>query len=96
LSVSKADSELATRVRDAIGKTQNKDANNDPAKASDPATVEGKAKPNLEITAKNGAVFLSGSVPSETERTAFEQAATEVPGVKSVENYLTVTKSNRQ
>jgi hypothetical protein len=96
LTISKADTELATRVKDAISKARNKDANVDPVKTADPATVEAKAVQNLEITAKDGTVMLSGSVESETERTAIEQAATSVAGVKSVENYLTVTKSNQQ
>jgi osmotically-inducible protein OsmY len=41
-------------------------------------------------------VTLSGSVASEAERASFEQTASRVPGVTSVNNYLTVTKTDKQ
>jgi hypothetical protein len=97
-SVSKPDSDLAARVKEAISKLKNNEANvasqNTPL--DDPTSGEKKAIQNLEVTAKNGVVTLSGSVDSETERTSMEQAATRVAGVTSVSNYLTVTKSNQQ
>jgi hypothetical protein len=97
-SVTKGDSDMAARVKDAISNLKNKDANlaAQPAAQSDSTNGEKKAVQNLEVTAKNGAVTLSGSVDSEAERTAMEQAATHVPGVTSVANYLVVTKSNQQ
>jgi hypothetical protein len=95
-NISKADNELATRVKDAIAKVQNPAANNtDPAKQSPETNGEAKAVQNLEVTAKNGQVNISGSVATETERTAIEQAATHVPGVTSLSNYLTVTKTDK-
>ena len=96
-TVSKADSELVTRVKDAISSLKNKDANKaDAVTTSNSTNGEAKAIQNLEVTVKNGVVTLSGSVDSESERTSMEQAATRVPGVTSVSNYLTVTKSNQQ
>lgn len=103
-TVVKADSELATRVKDAITKMRNPGANLDAqtqptaaaaTKAKD-TDGETKAIQNFEVSAKNGAVTLSGSVDSETERTSIEQEAARVPGVKSLNNHLTITKSEQQ
>jgi hypothetical protein len=102
-TVVKADSELATKVKDAISKMRNPGANVDTqaktesqATSSSPTNGEAKAIDTFEVTAKNGEVTLSGSVDSETQRTGFEQAASRVQGVKSVNNYLTVSKSEKQ
>jgi osmotically-inducible protein OsmY len=57
---------------------------------------ENKAIQNLEVAAKNGVVTLSGSVKSDAERTSAEQAASRVKGVTSVNNYLTVSKTDKQ
>ena len=97
-TVAKADSDLVARVKDAIANLKNKDANltAEPAAQNDSTNGEKKAVQNLEVTARNGVVTLSGSVDSETERTSMEQAATRVPGATSVANYLVVTKSNQQ
>jgi hypothetical protein len=98
VSVAKGDSDLAAKVREAISNLKNKDANlaAETTSQNDSTSGEAKAPANLEVTAKNGAVTISGSVDSEAERTAMEQAATKVTGVTSVANYLTVTKSNPQ
>jgi osmotically-inducible protein OsmY len=95
-TLSKADSELATRVKDAISNLKNKDANVEPVTKADATSGEAKGTRNVEVVAKSGVVTLSGSVDSESERTSMEQAATRVTGVTSVNNYLTVTKSNQQ
>jgi hypothetical protein len=94
--VSKSDNELATRVKDAITKLQNQDANVDPVAKSQSTSGEAKAIQNLEVTAKNGVVTLSGSVGTENERTSMEQAASRVTGVTSVNNNLTVSKATQQ
>jgi hypothetical protein len=91
-----ADAALAARVTDAISIARKADGNSDPTLTSKETNGEKKAIPNLEVTAKNGRVTLSGSVKSEAERTGFEQTASRVPGVTSVNNYLTVTKTDKQ
>jgi hypothetical protein len=90
---SKADNELATRVKDAIQQTNTK---TDPALRNRASNGEGKVFPNLEIKAKSGEVILSGSVGSETERTAIEQAVIGVQGVTVVVNQITVSKIEKQ
>jgi hypothetical protein len=95
-SANSAETALASRVMDALVKSRKTDENTDAALTSKQTGVENKTIPNLEITAKNGRVTLSGSVKSEAERTAFEQTASRVPGVISVNNYLTVTKIDKQ
>jgi hypothetical protein len=95
-TVNSADTALAARVTDAISVSRKADGNIDPALTSKETNGEKKAIPNLEVTAKNGRVTLSGSVKSEAERTGFEQTASRVPGVTSVNNYLAVTKTDKQ
>ena len=95
-TVSSADAALAARVTEALSTSRKTDANTDPTLTSKETNGENKAIPNLEVTAKNGRVTLSGAVPSEAERTAFEQRASRVAGVTSVNNYLTVTKTDKQ
>jgi hypothetical protein len=95
-TVSSADTALAARVTDAISTSRKADGNTDPTLTSKETNGEKKAIPNLEVTAKNGRVTLSGSVKSEADRTGFEQTASRVPGVTSVNNYLTVTKTDKQ
>ena len=91
-----ADTTLAARVKDALSTARKTDANTDPALASKESSGENKAIQNVEITAKNGVVTLSGSVKSEAERTSLEQAASRISGVTSVNNYLTVPKTDKQ
>ena len=95
-TVNSADTALAARVVDAISTSRKTDGNTDPALTSKETNGENKAIPNLEVTAKNGRVTLSGSVKSEAERTGFEQTASRVPGVTSVNNYLVVAKTDKQ
>jgi hypothetical protein len=95
-TITNSDSELATRVKDALSKIQTSATRIDPLVASPETNGEAKAIQNIDITAKNGLVTISGSVSSDTERSAIEQAATRVPGVISVSNYLTVSKSEKQ
>lgn len=95
-TVASADVALATRVKEALSATHKTDANIDPTLTAKESNGETKAIPNLEVTAKNGIVTLSGSVKSNAERTAYEQAASQVAGVTSVNNYLTVTKIDKQ
>jgi len=91
-----SDDELAGRVKEAISKSRKTDANVDPTLTAKETNGENKTMPKLEVTAKSGRVTLAGSVNSEAERSAFEQAASRVPGVISVNNYLTVTKLDKQ
>jgi len=91
-----ADTTLASRVIDALATSRKANENTDASLTSKQTNAENKAIPNLEVTAKNGRVTLSGTVKSEAERTGFEQTASRVPGVSSVNNYLTVTKTDKQ
>ena len=95
-TVNSADMALADRVREALSTSRKPDGNTDPTLTAKETNGEKKAIPNLEVTAKNGRVTLSGSVASESERAGFEQTASRVPGVTSVNNYLTVTKTDKQ
>jgi hypothetical protein len=45
---------------------------------------------NVQVSVQNGAVILSGTVPSEAERQEMEQQARQVQGVQSVNNQLQV------
>ncbi len=45
---------------------------------------------NVKIVARNGKVTLRGSVPSEDEKKAIEQKATEVAGAGNVTDELTI------
>jgi len=91
-----ADSDLAVRVKVALLTARKLDVNTDPTVTAKESNGENKAIENVEVTARNGRVTLSGSVRSEADRSAFEQAASRVRGVTSVNNYLTVTKLDRQ
>lgn len=95
-TVNSADVALATRVKDALSTTPKTDANTDPVLTAKESNGENKAIQNLEVAAKNGVVTLSGSVKSDAERTSAEQAASRVKGVTSVNNYLTVSKTDKQ
>jgi len=95
-TVTLEDSDLAARVKDAISKLNNTDANLDPALKSRETNGETKALQNIEVTAKNGLVTITGSTPSEAERTAIEQTASRVKGAISVSNYVTVSKTEKQ
>ena len=95
-TVNSADTTLAARVKEALSTPRKTDANTDPALASKETSGENKAIQNLEVTAKNGVVTLSGTVKSEAERTSLEQSASRVSGVTSVNNYLTVPKTDKQ
>jgi osmotically-inducible protein OsmY len=46
---------------------------------------------NVEVSAKNGIVTLKGSVPSENDREMIEIRASEISGVKKVDNQIVVT-----
>jgi hypothetical protein len=91
-TVTLADSDLAARVKEAVSDLNNRDTSADPALTSPETQGETKTLQNLEVSAKSGVVMLSGSVSSDDERTAIEQAASRVKGVTSVSNYLTVAK----
>jgi len=95
-TVNSADTALATRVQEALSTARKTESNTDPTLTSKETNGEDKAIQGLEVTAKNGRVTLSGTVKSEAERTSLEQAATRVPGVTSVNNYLIVTKLDKQ
>jgi hypothetical protein len=95
-TVNSADVTLATRVKDALSIAPKTDANTDPVLTAKESNGENKAIQNLEVAAKNGVVTLSGSVKSDAERTSAEQAASRVKGVTSVNNYLTVSKTDKQ
>jgi hypothetical protein len=95
-SVNSADMALADRVKEALTIALKSDGNTDATLTAKESSGENKGIPNLEVTAKNGRVTLSGSVQSEAERTSYEQKASRVPGVTSVNNYLTVTKTDKQ
>lgn len=99
--VTSGDSYLAERVNAAIAQARKSGTN---VVNADPASLrngsketqgEAKALPGIEVTAKNGVVTLNGSVATEDERSAFEQAASRVPGVTSVNTYLTVSKNKQ-
>src|SRR5262249_19541716 len=47
--------------------------------------------PNVQMTVQNGTLTLSGSVPSEQEKTRIETIAKGVPGVVNVNNQLQVS-----
>lgn len=93
---SNGDLSLAQRVKETFAASRvGTESNLDPQRGVE--TVQGvKSMDNVEVTAKNGIVTLTGSVPSETERTAWEQAASRAPGVVSVSNQLVVTKIEKQ
>jgi hypothetical protein len=95
-SATSADTDLATRVKEALATARKADSNTDPTLASKQTNGERKGLPNVDVTAKNGRVTMSGTVASDAERSAFEQAASRVTGVTSVNNYLTVTKPDKQ
>jgi hypothetical protein len=95
-TISSADSALATHVEEAISTARKSNANTGQTSPANPSNGENKAIPNLVVTAKNGRVTLAGSVNSEAERAAFEQTASRVSGVTSVDNHLTVTKLDKQ
>jgi hypothetical protein len=92
-TVSSADSALVGRVKEAIAKLPKGNSNTDPQVTSKETNGENKGMPNIQVTAKNGVVTLNGSVNTDADRTAFEQAASRTAGVQSVNNYLTVTKT---
>jgi hypothetical protein len=95
-TVNSADVTLATRVKEALSIAPKTDSNTDPVLTAKESNGEKKAIQNLEVSAKNGVVTLSGSVKSDAERTAAEQSASRVKGVTSVNNYLTVSKTDKQ
>jgi hypothetical protein len=95
-TVNSSDATLAARVKDALATSRKTDSNVDPTLTAKESNGENKTLDGIEVTAKNGRVTLSGSVKSEADRTAFEQTASRVPGVTSVNNYLTVTKLDKQ
>jgi hypothetical protein len=95
-NVMSADTVLASRVKEVLSRAKKSDSNTDLTVTAKETNGEDKAIQNLDVTAKNGRVTLSGSVKSEADRTAFEQAASRVPGVSSVNNYLAVTKLDKQ
>ncbi len=90
-SAASAEAGLAARVLDAISQAHAAKFNSNPARA--PRAGEQKRPLPIEVTAKNGVVTLSGSVSSEADRAAFEQAASGVRGVQRVESQLTVNPS---
>ena len=102
-TVTSADTFLAERVNVAIAKARKSGTNianadsttTTTSNASKETQGEAKALPGIEVTAKNGVVTLNGSVATDEERGAFEQAASRVPGVTSVNNYLTVSKNKQ-
>ena len=95
-TVNSADTTLAARVKDALATPRKADPNVEPEIAANPTNGENKGVANIEVTAKNGIVTLSGSAKSEAERTSLEQRASRTPGVLSVNNYLVVTKTDKQ
>jgi hypothetical protein len=95
-NVTSADTALAARVEEALAASRKGEANIDPTLTAKESNGENKAIPDLQVTTKDGRVTLSGSVKSEAERTAFELAASRVPGVTEVNNYLTVTKLDKK
>ena len=95
-TVTSADSALAARVKEALSTARKSDSNVDPAVASNETNGENKGIRDLEVTAKNGRVTISGSVKSDADRIGFEQAASRLPGVSSVNNNLVVTKLDKQ
>jgi BON domain-containing protein len=95
-TVNSADTALASRVKEALSTARKKDSNTDPTLTAKESNGEDKSIPNVEVTARNGVVTMSGSVKSDADRSALEQAASRVPGVTSVNNYLTITKLDKQ
>lgn len=95
-TVNSGDVALANRVKEALATAPKSEGNTDATLTAKESNGENKGIPNLEVTAKNGRVTLSGSVQSEAERTGYEQKASRIPGVTSVNNYLTVTKTDKQ
>ncbi len=95
-TVTSADNTLATLVKQELSKTRKSESNTDTTVAAKQTNGERMGLPNVEVTAKNGRVTISGTVASDAERSAFEQTASRVPGVTSVNNHLTVTKPDKQ
>ena len=95
-TVNSADVTIATRVKESLSTAPKTDANTDAALTAKQSNGENKTIQNLEVSAKNGVVTLSGSVKTDAERTAAEQTASRVKGVASVNNYLTVSKTDKQ
>ena len=95
-TVNSADTTLVARVKEALAAPRKADPNAEPEVAANSTNGENKGIANIEVTAKNGIVTLSGSVKSEAERTSLEQRASRLPGVLSVNNYLVVPKTDRQ
>ena len=95
-TVNSSDVTLAARVKDALATSRKTDSNVDPTLTAKESNGENKALAGIEVTAKNGVVTLAGSVKSDADRSAFEQTASRVPGVVSVNNQLTVTKLDKQ
>jgi len=61
-------------------------------KALDAASAE--ISQGIDVTAKNGAVHLYGTVPSRAARRDAERAAAATPGVSAVDNRLVVVKGS--
>lgn len=57
-------------------------------------TASAKISQGIDVTAKNGAVHLHGTVPSRTARRNAEKAAASIPGVSTVDNRLVVLKGS--
>ena len=61
-------------------------------RALDAASAE--ISQGIDVTAKNGAVHLYGTVPSRAARRDAERAAAATPGVSAVDNRLVVVKGS--
>ena len=55
------------------------------------ATMKSDVVRNVQVSANNGGVTLTGTVPSEKDKQMIEMRAAEMPGVRVVKNELTVT-----
>lgn len=55
------------------------------------ATMRSDVARNVQVSANNGEVTLTGTVPSEKDKQMIEMRAAEMPGVRMVKNELTVT-----
>lgn len=96
--VTSADASLSDRVTEALSKLGQSglESNAAPAlKSAASDTGEAKVLPGVEVTAKEGVVTLNGSVASEDQRALFEKGASQVLGVTSVNNFLTVQKNKQ-
>ena len=60
------------------------------AMANDALTLGGAVPEGVEATAKDGAITLTGSVGTSTEREAAEVMVAELTGVRSVRNDIQI------